>query len=282
MSPRKEYILTDDSMSGRVELIVFDDKATLASSAAKFVLSGIQAHHGESRFRIALSGGRTPLLMYDALVSNSDSSALLNQKAEFFFSDERAVGPEDKDSNFGTARKGLFEPLAVSEGIIHRMKGEATDLQKEAVRYGQLIRKSWSKESTPSLNLILLGMGPDGHTASLFPDYDFNSDDDSLIVAPWVESKKSYRLSFSLSLINASAQVLFLVTGTDKADVLADILSPQSTFGKKSPTEMQSVTDRQSATDYPAGKVRAKSTLWMVDKNAASKLNLGNLKPVDA
>lgn len=260
-----EYVLGDEAESNQVRLRVFENPKSLALAAAQFILSDIKAHRSQNRYRLALSGGSTPRLLYASLVSIPESPSLLGDKAEFFFSDERAVGPDDKDSNYGTAKSGLFEPLSISERIIHRMKGEATDLPAEAERYERLISgDSDTSDIIPSLDLTILGMGPDGHTASLFPEHDFSSDGKALIIAPWVDSKKSYRLSFSLSFINASAQVLFLVTGSDKAGVLAGILSGKGSL------------------DYPAAKVRAKSTLWMIDKSAASELSLQDFRSIES
>lgn len=260
-----EFILGNETESNQVRLHVFENPQSLALAAAQFILADIKTHRSKNRYRLALSGGSTPRLLYASLASIPESASLLGDKAEFFFSDERAVGPDDDDSNFGSAHRGLFEPLSISERIIHRMKGEATDLLAEAERYQRLITGDSDKSDTiPSLDLTILGMGADGHTASLFPEHDFGSDGKALIIAPWVDSKSSFRLSFSLTLINASAQVLFLVTGSDKAGVLADILSGKDSLG------------------FPASKVRANSTLWMIDKSAATELILKDFRLVES
>lgn len=209
------------------------------------------------RFLLALSGGRTPSAMYDILASTPGAGELMADRCEIFFSDERPVGPEDPDSNYRAARAHLFEPLNISERIIHRIHGEADDLDFEANRYASLIRTTAgvSNNQTPELDLTLLGMGPDGHAASLFPDYDFSNERD-LVVVPFVRDKRTYRVSFSLGLINASRAALFLVTGEEKAPAVKKAL-------------VESIT----VNSVPASRVQARRTVWMLDREAAGMLN---------
>jgi 6-phosphogluconolactonase len=195
--------------------------------------------------------------MYDILASTPGAGQLMADRCEIFFSDERSVGPEDADSNYRTAKTHLFEPLNIPERIIHRIHGEASDLKAEAKRYASLIRMTAgvSNNQTPELDLTLLGMGSDGHAASLFPDYDFGNEPD-IVVAPFVHDKRTYRISFGLGLINASRAALFLVTGEEKAPAVKKAL-------------IESITDNS----VPASRVQASRTVWMLDREAAGMLN---------
>lgn len=242
-------------MSSR-ELIVCADKGTIASASTQFVLSEISQSRSP-KFMLALSGGTTPAATYDQLARTNGAGELITSRCGIFFSDERAVGPEDPNSNFRTARQHLFEPLGLPDRIIHRIVGEATDLGAEAAHYAALIREkaTGTQGMIPRFDLTLLGMGADGHTASLFPEYDFASDTD-IVVAPFVESKGTRRISFSVPLINASRVVLFLIVGKDKAGALRRIFA----------------TDKNEHV-LPAARVDADRTVWMVDSEAASLLD---------
>jgi len=238
------------------EVRLFDNGDEVAGAAAKFIIEQIRALKDKRRFSLALSGGSTPKITYDKLVSFSDVRELLRSRVDYFFSDERAVGPDDDSSNYKTARVRLFEPLKISDTAVHRLHGETDNLAAETTRYADVIHKKVQVvDSIPAFDITMLGLGPDGHTASLFPDFDFGNVKSEMILAPFVASKDSYRLSFSLKLINASRIVLFLVTGEGKADALAEILMPTS-------------NDL-----LPAARVQAKSTVWMIDKSAAAKLD---------
>jgi len=238
------------------EIVVCADRRTVALAGAQFVLGEIERKE-TGRFLLALSGGSTPSAMYDVIASTPGAGELIADRAEIFFSDERSVGAEDPDSNYRAARTHLFEPLNVPERIIHRIHGEANDLKAEAKRYGSLIRDTagLSNNQTPELDLTLLGMGIDGHTASLFPDYDFGGERD-IVVAPFVRDQKTFRVSFSLGLINASRAALFLVTGEEKAPAVKKAL-------------IESITDNS----VPASRVQASRTVWMLDREAAGMIN---------
>lgn len=242
-----------------IRISLFDSPEALAGRAADYLLDRVSRREHETPFSIALSGGSTPGLLYQALVSSSEAKDRLSTGAEYFFSDERSVGPDDEQSNYRTANLHLFQPLEIPTSIIHRMNGEATDLKSEAARYAQLLRDRVStvKADLPSLDLTILGMGGDGHTASLFPGYDFDAvGSGELVVSPYVRKLQTYRLSFSLSLINASQRVMVLVAGSNKAAALRQVL--------------------QRATDeplLPAARVTAPEMLWLVDRAAAAQLD---------
>ena len=246
-----------------ITIQIYTDAATVAKAAARFVYDLLTAHVYPRKFTLALSGGSTPKLMYEQLRQMPDIARLLNSRAEIFFSDERAVSPESEQSNYRTARVGLFEPFGIDASIIHRMRGEASDLAAEAARYAREIREVTATEAplTPQLDLVLLGMGPDGHTASLFPDHDFRATEHALVAAPYVASQQSCRLTFTQRLINGSKTVLFLVAGADKASAVKKVLS----------------ADFESDM-LPARRVEAEQTIWLLDKAAASQLDLAHAR----
>ncbi|RME26148.1 MAG: 6-phosphogluconolactonase, partial [Candidatus Zixiibacteriota bacterium] len=172
------------------EIRVFPDPTSLGAAAAEYLLAMLRTEKNSGRYNIALSGGSTPRLMYDYLAGHTEAGELCNERARFFFSDERPVGPDDPQSNYRLASEHLFTPLGISEEVVHRPRGEAPDLEGEASRYEQEIRQYVPSDDAgvPRFDLIFLGMGADGHTASLFPDYPFDTDSDALIVAAYVKT----------------------------------------------------------------------------------------------
>ncbi len=249
------------------KVTVFATPPDVASAASSFLCDQIARHSEPRRYALALSGGNTPILMYRSLTDTPGCSVLLSEKAEFFFSDERAVSPESDQSNYGTASRFLFEPMGIHESRIHRIRGEAGDWQSETKRYSQLVRErvSSAESENPSFDLILLGMGTDGHTASLFPGSDFDTVPCRLLIAPFVTAVGARRFSFSLSLINAARVVLFLVTGGEKAEMVRKVLSKQP-----------------EACICPAARVHAEQTIWFLDEAAASHLERKDVEVEEA
>lgn len=239
------------------ELVVCRDQRTLAHAAAQFIV-GEKALVENRRFCLALSGGTTPAIVYDVLASNPANRTHLNQHCEFYFSDERPVGPDHPDSNFRLANEHLFRKLDIGEANIHRLHGEASERSAEAKRYADLIRSSLPTDANniPQFDLTMLGMGSDGHTASIFPDFDFDRFKDELVAAPFVSSIKQNRLTFTLRLINASRAALILVSGKGKAAAVKSALDSSIESGK-----------------LPVSRVAASRTVWLMDLDAASELN---------
>lgn len=239
------------------ELVVCCDQRTLAHAAAQFIVGEIALAENR-RFHLALSGGTTPAIVYDVLASNPANDSFLKQHCEFYFSDERPVGPDHPDSNFRLANEHLFRKLDIGEANIHRLHGEAGDLSAEAKRYAALIRSSLptDADNIPQFDLTILGMGVDGHTASIFPDLDFDHFANELVAAPFVGSMKQKRLTFTLRLINASQAVLILVSGKGKAATVKSALDSSIESGK-----------------LPVSRVAASRTVWLMDLDAASELN---------
>ncbi len=236
------------------EVIVCHTPVEVGLKAAMLLVEGLRNHGSENRYSIALSGGNTPKPMYHALSEIPDAGRLLAERGQIFFSDERAVPPDSDQSNYRSAQVGLFEPLNISSGIIHRLEGEASDLQAEARRYSNLIKNMVKpgENGRPSFDLILLGMGADGHTASLFPDSPIDEGSGDLVMARYVPSVSAWRLTFSLALINDARMAVFMVTGADKAEAVKKALS----------ADINGYT-------LPATRVNAARTIWLLDRDAA-------------
>ncbi|MEO8509614.1 MAG: 6-phosphogluconolactonase [Chloroflexota bacterium] len=229
-----------------------DAEAVSTAGADIFVERARDAITQRGIFRVALSGGSTPKQIYPLLASEPRISDVDWSRVEFWWGDERAVAPDHPDSNFGVANDLLLRHLPkVDEDDVHRMPADAEDLVAAAAEHEADLRGAFDigpDDPPPALDLIWLGMGPDGHCASLFPGSDALAERERLVVANWAPGPKAWRMTFTYPLINAAREVLFLVTGADKADALAAI--------------------RRGA-DLPAAQVKAPQTDWVIDSAAA-------------
>jgi 6-phosphogluconolactonase len=207
---------------------------------------------------LALTGGSTPRLVYPLLVSPPRVGAVDWSRVEFFWGDERAVPPDHPDSNYGLARRLLLDLLpGVRPDAVHRMPADAPDPDAAARRHeAELGRATGVRPRTserPRFDLIWLGMGPDGHTASLFPGASVLDERRRWVVpatAPRTFAVQE-RMSLTLPIINAARQVLFVVAGADKAAAVRSV--------------------RSGSRELPAARVRARSTQWLLDAAAADK-----------
>jgi 6-phosphogluconolactonase len=211
------------------------------------------------RFTLALAGGSTPKSLYTLLATNARTS-LPWERTFFFWSDERHVPPTDPDSNYRMAQEALLSKVPVPASNVLRVPAEMPDAAAAAEAYEQTLRRFFAlqSEQVPRFDLILLGMGPDGHTASLFPETAALREKSRLVVANWVEKLKTSRITFTLPLLNAANSVAFLVSGTDKAPALKAVLESDNP-GEQYPARLVRPTD---------GKL-----LWFVDRAAASELS---------
>jgi 6-phosphogluconolactonase len=239
-------------------LCIQPDPKALAEAAAKRIIA-IAAHavaeHGS--FSIALSGGTTPRRTYELL---ADLGGIEWSRTHVFWSDERAVPPDSPESNYRMAREALLDRVGVPPENIHRMPGEAASLVAAADAYAAEVRSALgvNRTRTPRLDLVLLGLGPDGHTASLFPHTEVLHERHRLVAAVYVPEHNLYRLTFTPKLINAAANVMFIVAGAEKAAALAATLE-----GPLDPDT------------YPAQLIHPENgTLyWFVDETAAAALS---------
>ena len=224
------------------------------TTADRFVEAANEAIEARGIFRVALSGGSTPRQVYPLLLEPKRRDAIDWSSVEFFWGDERAVPPDHPDSNFGTAYGLLIAHLPeVRPDRVHRMPAEAEDLDAAALSYESEVRLAFGArgDEPPAFDLICLGMGPDGHTASLFPGSTAVREGARWVVATWAPALDTWRMTFTFPLIAAARRVIFSVMGSNKADALSAI--------------------RQGPSDLPAARVRAERVGWIVDAAAAGE-----------
>ena len=243
------------------EIRIAHDSQAWADAAAELVHSvGREAVRANGRFLIALSGGTTPETLYRALTSPAFADRFDWSRTNFFFSDERGVPPDDPRSNYALANKTLFVPLKITPSQVYRMAGESHDPQAAAHDYEQQLRQATNTppSSHPTLDLVLLGLGEDGHTASLFPGSLALRDNKRLIAVTQSSKDPPTRLTMTLGVINQASVILFLVMGVGKAEIVRAILDPK--------TE----TERQ----LPASLVAPEKgrLIWLLDRAAAAGL----------
>lgn len=235
--------------------------AAVAQTAAQFFTeAAISAAQARGRARIAVSGGTTPAAMFALLAD--PARPFLKQvpwdKLELYWVDERSVPPTHADSNYRMTNEALLSKVPLPSENIHRMEGEL-DPEVAAARYESAIRNSFRLEGaeTPTFDLILLGMGDDGHTASLFPHTEAIDNLADIVTANYVPQKDTWRITLTWPVINQGREVAFLIEGAAKAQVLHDVL-----LGPYQPDT------------YPAQIIRPASgrLTLLLDSAAASKL----------
>lgn len=202
-------------------LKAFKNPEDLADRVSDMIMSWVALSRG-SRFHIALSGGSTPNLLFKALASKYSDSVRW-QKIHFWWVDERMVHPDDPESNYGVANKLLFSQITIPAENIHRIRGEENPL-KESEHYGELINRELnSRNYLPKFDLLLLGMGEDGHTASIFPNQIELLKSRKICDVAFHPVTNQPRITLTGRTINNSARICFLVTGANKAERLSEI-----------------------------------------------------------
>jgi len=234
------------------------------AAAEEFVRVARTAIGAQGRFTVALSGGSTPKALYSLLAANYTD--FVWNRVFLFFGDERHVPPTDPDSNYRMVNEALLTKIAIPSENVFRVPAEnpaaaaaASDYESRLRRFFELrpeIRPGDRPGEIPRFDLILLGMGPDGHTASLFPDSPALDEQSRLVVANWVAKFNTYRITFTFPVLNRAAEVMFMASGADKADMLRQVLEGTST----PPLPSQRVQPSD-------GKL-----LWMLDEAAAAQL----------
>lgn len=243
------------------EVRVFESTAELMEAAAQEILkAALQAVSEHGRFTWALSGGSTPRDLYRRLASDPFRGRMPWEAIHFFWGDERHVPPNHPESNFRMARESMLDAVPVPPENIHRIRAEEPDAERAAAEYEDELRAFFGL--APRFDLVLLGLGKDGHTASLFPGSTVVHERERLVVAiavtaPGVEARKTFRITLTPPVLNNAARAVFLVSGEDKAPALRAVLIEGD--GAREPER------------YPAQIVEG-NRLWMVDRPAARLL----------
>ena len=226
------------------------------AAAEKFCTLGSISIKDHGKFTVALSGGSTPRGLHQELATHF-ASRLDWSKVFFFWGDERHVPPDSPESNYRMAKETLLSKLPIPQENIFRAPSELPDARQAAAKYEQTLQEFFHLkiDSFPTFDFILLGMGPDGHTASLFPGTAALQEKDDLVVANWVEKLNTFRITFTYPVLNNAACVMFLVNGDEKAEMVRRAL-------------------KDPAANLPCQKIRPVDgeLLWYVDKGAALKL----------
>jgi 6-phosphogluconolactonase len=246
-------------VSGNIEIRRLTTPQDLFQAAAEDVIHCATSSIAKrGRCTIVLSGGSTPKSMYQLIAANASSSLPWN-KIFFFWGDERHVPPTDPESNYRMAQESLLSKVPVPPDNVFRIPAENPDASAAAQSYEETISKFFSLKpgEFPRFDLVLLGMGPDGHTASLFPESPALQEKSRLVVSNWVEKLNTSRITLTLPVLNAARRIAFLVGGADKAAVLHEVLEGKGP-GEKYPSKLVQPTD---------GKL-----IWFVDRAAGSEL----------
>lgn len=200
--------------------VVANSDAIAAAAAERIIALANDAIVQEGRFSIALSGGSTPKTLYTLLASDNYIKRIDWKSWHIYFGDERCVPPTHADSNFRMASEALLDQVPIVPDNVHRMKGEI-EPQQSAVEYGQLLKRDFGEGG---LDLVLLGMGDDGHTASLFPHTAALAETHHRCVANYVEKLKAWRITLTAAFINRARQVIIMVSGGAKAQRVEEVL----------------------------------------------------------
>ena len=245
------------------KIMVFPDTDSLSRGAAEFIAeSAVRAIAARNRFTVALCGGNTPKPVYAHLATSEYRERLDWSRVHIFFGDERCVPPDDPQSNYLMARTALLDQVPLPQENIHRMQGEM-EPEKAAMAYANDLQRNFGGDEAtgePPLDgfdLILLGLGDNGHTASLFPGLAAVTEKKRWVMAQYVEVVGMWRLTLTPVVINAARQVAFLVSGANKAGVVQQVLE-----GPYQPVVLPAQIIRPHSGDLR----------WLLDAPAAAKL----------
>jgi 6-phosphogluconolactonase len=245
------------------EVQIFPEAGTLTRRAAEeFLKSVAEAVAQKGAFTVALAGGSTPKALYSQLADEPLRSQIPWEKLHFFFGDERHAPPDGAESNFRMANEALFSKGAIKPEQITRIKGEYADTEKAALEYEQALRAYFKLKvgEYPRFDLVLLGMGEEGHTLSLFPGTKALHTTDRIVVRNWVGKLYTERITLTATAANHASRVIFMVTRADKAPALKAVLE-----GPYEPEQLPAQLIQPAS-----GKL-----LWLVDQAAGSMLETG-------
>jgi 6-phosphogluconolactonase len=251
-------------MAARAEVEVLPTReALMEAGAACFVAAAGVAIRAAGRFVVALAGGSTPKALYALLAGAPWAGRIEWPRVHFFWGDERCVPPDDRESNYRMTREALLAHVAIPEQNVHRIRGE-DDPRLAAAAYERVLRETFATPVGPPrhapgtrFDLVLLGMGDNGHTASLFPGLTAVREVERWVVAERVEEVGMWRVTLTPVVLNAAAEVVFLVSGAEKAPMLRRVLE-----GPREPDALPA-----QVVAPPDGRLR-----WLVDAPAAARL----------
>jgi 6-phosphogluconolactonase len=229
----------------------------IAEAAERIRIAAKESIAARGKFIFSLAGGNTPRALYQKLATDYQTQIEWS-KVFIVFSDERAVPPTDEQSNFKMANETLLNHVPIPPENIHRLQGEADNLEKVANEYALMLKRLCPANDIgfPILDVCLLGMGDDGHTASLFPNSAALGQLSRVVVSHFVEKVRMNRITMTFPVLDASRTILFLVTGESKAQMLAEVLN-----------------DNNKNKIYPVQRLEPEGQLvWLLDSAAASKL----------
>jgi 6-phosphogluconolactonase len=232
--------------------VLSDAEGVAHTGAQLFKSAAAVAISSRGRFSVALSGGSTPHRLY-RMLGSAYRKRITWEQVHIFWSDERCVPADHEQSNFRQACEELISRIDIPDNNIHRIRGELTP-EEAAKEYENALKKHFETDGMPRFDLVLLGIGEDGHTASLFPGAETLSETERLAVPARSSQAGNWRVTLSLPVLNSAALVVFLVTGKTKAGIINEILSK----GNKDP--------------YPAAAVSPHHgrIIWLLDEDAAS------------
>ncbi len=248
------------------EIIISQDSVELCRQAAdKFVGLARHAIIQRDRFAVALSGGSTPRGLYALLATPEYRGQVSWARVHLFWGDERCVPPDHEDSNFRMVRHALLSQIDIPANNVHRMAGEK-DGRLAAAEYEQELKAFFhlAKGKLPRFDLIFLGLGEDGHTASLFPGTPALIQTEHLVTHTEIEKLNARRLTLTFPVLNGAAEIVFLVAGASKKNIVAKVLEANS-----------------SAANFPAAQIQPCDgrVTWFISRDAASALRLGPSTP---
>lgn len=244
------------------EIQVFANSETLTQAAAdEFVQRVHAAIQERGRFTIALSGGSTPKSLYTLLATQPWRNQIPWNLVHLFWGDERHVPPSDPSNNFRMTQERLLFHVPIPSENVHRIQAENPNAQAAAAQYEQDLKQFFQlgEHQFPRFDLVLLGMGANGHTASLFPGTEAVHEQARLVVASWVEELNTDRITLTPPVLNHALEVIFFVTGAEKAATLKAVLE-----GTYQPDRLPAQIIRPTN-----GKV-----VWMIDQAAARLLEV--------
>jgi 6-phosphogluconolactonase len=248
-------------MIERAPLVYADMEALARAAAGQLTQIAQESVTQRGVFTLSLAGGSTPKLLYKLLATEDAYRGVPWEKTHLFFGDERHVPPDDPESNYGMVKGTLLSSGLVPPANVHRMRAELPEAKAAAEAYDAEMHEFFDEEKRlngfPRFDLILLGMGPDGHTASLFPGSHGLEEKTRWVIANPVEKFKTDRITFTFPVLNAARAIRLLVAGKDKADMLAQVLGARQDHP---PFPVQLVT--------PADGTK----IWMLDEAAAAQL----------